>query len=292
MESRVLKFAAASLAAVFFSAAAPAFAGEPETNADGEMERRNRNALLGGGLLVGWYGATHWWKDGLTGNFRTAGEGWFGPDTYAGGADKMGHLFIGYAGTRLMARGFESLGNSPDEALWLGAATAFGTLLAIETVDGFSTKWRFSPEDLIMNAAGAGLGIFLERSPQLDRLLDFRMMYRPSRTGGSGFDPVGDYSGQTYLLVAKAAGVSAMNQSAPLRYLELAVGYGSRGYGDMPAAQRDRRIYVGVSLNLSGILDDTLFRQDRNSSAARATRMALEFFQVPGTAAALSTHSF
>lgn len=292
MGSRVQKSAAATLAAAFLFAAAPALAGEPETDADSGLERRNRNALLGGGLLVGWYGATHWWKDGLTANFRTAGEGWFGPDTYAGGADKTGHLFIGYAGTRLMARGFESLGNSPDDALWLGAAATFGTLLAIETVDGFSSKWRFSPEDLIMNAAGTGLGIFLERSPQLDELLDFRLMYRPSQTGGRGFDPVGDYSGQTYLLVAKASGIPALNQSAPLRYLELAVGYGSRGYGDAPAAQRERRVYVGVSLNLSGILDDTLFRKDRDSRAARATRTALEFFQVPGTAAALSTQSY
>lgn len=292
---------AAALAAVLILAAAPALAGEPPVDvagdtavlSDRELERRNRNVLIGGGLLVGWYGATHWWKDGLTGNFRTAGEGWFGRDTYAGGADKMGHLFISYAGTRLRARGFESLGNSPEDALWLGAAATFGTLLAIETVDGFSRKWRFSHEDLAMNAAGTALGILFERSPQLDKLLDFRLMYRPSRTGGRGssFDPVGDYSGQTYLLVVKAAGVPALNQSAPLRYLELAVGYGSRGYGEVPAALRDRRAYFGISLNLSGILDDTLFRRDRNSGAARVTRTALEFFQAPGTAA-LSAHSF
>ncbi len=243
--------------------------------------------LIGGELLVGWYGATHWWSDGLTGNFRTTSEGWFGRDTYAGGADKMGHLFFGYAGTRLMARGFESLGNSPDDALRLGAATTFGTLVAIEVVDGFSKKWRFSYEDAIMNAAGTALGVFFERSPRLDGLLDFRLMYRPTRS----FDPVGDYSGQTYLLVAKAAGVPALNRSG-MRYLELAVGYGSRGFDEPSPAQRQRCAYFGISLNLSEILNDTLFREDRGSRAARTSRTALEFFQVPGTAAALATHSF
>lgn len=306
MNILLLKHAAATAAAAFLCVASPALGSEPPSaveddvraaaTEEGELARRNRNAILGGGLLVGWYGATHWWKDGLTGNFRSANEGWFGRDTYAGGADKMGHVYIGYAGTRLLAKRFESLGNSPDDALWLGAASTFGTLLAIETVDGFSRKWRFSHEDLLMNAAGTALGVLFEKSPGLDSLLDFRVMYWPSpsaRRSGS-FDPIGDYSGQTYLLAAKASGVAALRESRPLRYLELAVGYGARGYGEgeAPAAQRSRRAYVGISLNLAEILDDTLFRKERNSGAARATRTALEFVQVPGTAAALSRRSF
>lgn len=266
------------------------------TLSEQEVTRRNRNVILGGGLAIGLYGATHWWKEGLTNNFRTVNEGWFGQDTYAGGADKMGHLFFTYAGTRLLARGFEELGNDPERALWLGAATTFGTLLAVETIDGFAQRWRFSKEDMIMNAVGTGLGILFEKSPDLDKALDFRIQYWPSpaarRQGKT--DPFGDYSGQTYLLVAKAAAVPALRQYPPLRYLELAVGYGTRGYepNEGPDTIRSRHGYLGISLNLAEILDDTLFKDSRHSRPQRITHQILEYVQVPGTAGALVDRTF
>ena len=43
--------------------------------------------------------------------------------------------------------------------------------------------------------------------PDLDRLVDFRVLYQKS--SGSNWEPFGDYSGQTYLLVGKATGVPA-----------------------------------------------------------------------------------
>lgn len=265
------------------------------TLSEQDVARRNRNVIMGGGLAIGLYGATHWWKDGLTNNFHTVDEGWFGQNTYAGGADKMGHLFSNYAGTRLLTRCFEQLGNDPDQALWLGAATTFGTLLAVETIDGFSRKWRFSKEDVVMNAIGTGLGILFEKSPELDKALDLRILYWPSsaaRRQGK-VDPFGDYSGQTYLLVAKAAAVPALRRYQPFRYLELAVGYGSRGYepNEGPGAIRSRHGYIGISLNLAEILDDTLFKGSRNSQSQRVTHQILEYVQVPGTAAAVD-HTF
>jgi len=269
-------------------------ADEGATPTKEELAQRNRIALVSGELLVGWYGATHWWKDGLSGDFQTVNEGWFGPDTYTGGADKLGHLFTGYAGTRLLARGFERLGNSPDDALWLGAATTLGTLTAIETLDGFSPRWRFSYGDMIMNIAGTALGVYLEKSPRLDAIFDFRLLYLPSSRAGQqkSFDPIGDHSGQTFLLVAKASGVPSLRSHSALRYLELAVGYGTRGYGEGAAVQPSRNVYVGISLNLSELLDSSLFSDDRNSESARASRTALKFFQVPGTAVAIGHHSF
>ena len=266
------------------------------TLSEQDVARRNRNVIVGGGLAIGLYGATHWWKDGLTNNFRTVDEGWFGQDTYAGGADKMGHLFSTYAGTRLLTRCFEEIGNDPEHALWLGAATTFGTLLVIETIDGFSQRFRFSKEDLVMNTIGTGLGILFEKSPGLDKALDFRIQYWPSsaaRRQGK-IDPLGDYSGQTYLLVAKAAAVPALRQYQPLRYLELAVGYGTRGYepNEGPDTVRSRHAYLGISLNLAEILDDSLFKDSRNSRSQRITHQVLEYVQVPGTAGALVDHNF
>jgi hypothetical protein len=285
---------AAPAAADISPAAAPALVQGERTTlpvlSEEQAHARTHWLIAGGVAGIGLYGATHWWKDGLTGNFRTVDEGWFNQDTYAGGADKLGHAYSAYAGTRLLARGFEELGNSPERSLWLAAATSLGALTAVEVVDGYSKKYRFSKEDAIMNALGTGLGVLLEKSPELDKLLDFRVRYWPSDDARrlKQIDPVDDHSGQTYLLVAKASGVAALRKYDPLRYLELAVGYGSRGYEPNTGAggERSRNVYYGVALNLAEILDDSLFSGAyKGSRSQRITNTILEFIQVPGTAA-------
>jgi len=251
---------------------------------------RFRNAaLIGAGVvLVGTYGLNKWWNDGFTGDFRTENEGWFGQNTRSGGADKLGHTYFTYAGIRLLTRGFEAIGNDPRQSLRLGMWSALGVMTAIEVADGYSRKYRFSAQDAIMNVAGAGLGYLLERYPDVDRLVDLRLLYKPSP--GSRFDPAGDYSGQTYLFVLKANGVSALQNHEPLRYFELALGYGSRGYENPPGSERSRNLYIGVSLNLAEVLGRTVFRGDRErSTAQRGTDFFLEFIQLPGTAV-LSRH--
>ena len=107
---------------------------------------------------------------------------------------------------------------------------------------------------MLMNIAGVGMGIAMERFPHLDSVVDLRFMYRPSNEDGSGFSPFGDYSGQTYLLVLKGSGIPAWRHHGVLRYLELAVGYGTRGYSNSSIStsnpdQRERNLYVGISLN-------------------------------------------
>jgi hypothetical protein len=90
------------------------------------------------------------------------------------------------------------------------------------------------------------------------------------------------------LLVAKAAGFDALRKHDSLRYLELAVGYGSRGYEPNTGNpdDRSRHIYYGVSLNLAEILGDTAFSGSyKGGRTQRITNTVLEFFQVPGTAA-------
>ncbi|MDP1635652.1 MAG: DUF2279 domain-containing protein, partial [Gallionellaceae bacterium] len=257
----------------------------------GEYRRFRTQALIWGGAgSVLTYGATVWWKEGSSGHFRTASEGWFGQDTYAGGADKLGHAYSTYAGTRLLARAFEWAGNDHDDAIVLSAATVFGTLLAVETLDGFSKRYKFSKEDMVMNAVGTGLGLLFEKNKRLDDLLDFRLHYWPSGDAKrlDQVGPVGDYSGQTYLLVAKATGVPQLRNHEVLRYFELAAGYGSRGFepnNGVPAPDRSRHVYFGISLNISEILRNTVFRDSAEKSRSqRVTETVLEFVQVPGTA--------
>ncbi|HZM44159.1 MAG TPA: DUF2279 domain-containing protein [Burkholderiales bacterium] len=254
-----------------------------------EQLRLRNAAVIGGGiLLVGAYGAAKWWQDGFTGDFRTQKEGWFGQNTSSGGADKLGHAFSAYVGTRLVAQAFNAVGNEPEPARRLAAWSTLAVMLGIEVLDGYSKKYSFSWEDALMNVAGVGIGYLMERNRELDNLLDFRLLYRKSE--GSNFDPAGDYSGQTYLLVAKASGVPALRENSVLRYFELAAGYGTRGYQSPPGVERERKLYFGVSVNLSEVLAQTVFRGAKDRGfPQRATDLFLEFVQVPGTAA-LASH--
>lgn len=248
-----------------------------------ELRLRNAGLIGAGALLVGAYGMVKWWNDGFTGEFRTEDEGWFGQGTKYGGADKLGHAFFAYGGTRLYSEAFAAAGNDPGRARVLGFWTTLAITTAVEVLDGYSRQYRFSSQDAAMNLVGAGLGFLMERHPGLDRLVDFRLQYK--RSSGSDWDPGGDYSGQTYLLVGKAAGVPALSQHSVLRYFELAVGYGTRGY-ETPGAERERNLYYGISLNLSEVLSQTVFRGAKERSGAqRATNLFLELIQVPGTVA-------
>jgi hypothetical protein len=260
-----------------------------------EPDDRNlrwKNAAVIGGItaVVGYYGVNNWWKDGFSGSFRTVDEGWFGQDTYAGGADKAGHIYFTYTGARLLTRAFEAVGNDPRRALRLGAWTSFGVMTGVEVIDGFSKKFAFSMEDAVANAAGAAFAVLLEAYPRVDALLDFRLLYQRSddarRVGET--DLLADYSGQTYLLALKADGIPRLREVPVVRYLELLVGYNTRGYEPNDGTMNDphRRIYYGVGLNLSRLLSDTVFRCGlKGGKIQRGTDTVLEFLEVPGTAA-------
>jgi hypothetical protein len=256
---------------------------------DRAQVRRNTLGIIGGSALaIGLYGNAKWWKDGFTGDFNTVNEGWFGQHTYAGGADKLGHFYMNYAGTRLISRAFQWVGNDPEQSLALAAWTTLGTYTAVEVLDGFSRKWRFSKEDAIMNTLGVGAALLLEKNPELDRVLDLRLLYRPSRQNNYDYQPFDDYAGQTYLLVAKASGIPLLREQPVLRYLEFAVGYGTRGYKDksgVPAQEGTRHVYAGISLNLSELLNRTVFADTSRAEGARDfSNTFLEFVQIPGTA--------
>ncbi|MDH5649587.1 MAG: YfiM family protein [Gammaproteobacteria bacterium] len=264
------------------------YEGVNETDLE-QTARRTRWIIWGTALSYAAYGYTNWWKAN-DGEFNVADELWFQEESYAGGADKLGHAYSAYVTTRLMTRGFEWAGHDRNHAANLGAIVAGSTLLGVELFDGFAQEYGFSREDLIMNILGVGMAVVLENNQKLDDLFDFRVQYRRSRDARelNERDPVSDYSGQTYLFILKASGVPALRSSKFLQYLELAVGYGSRGYepDDGSLLDRERKIFYGLSLNVSQILDSSVFRGDRQSSRARViSRNIFEYVQIPGTAA-------
>lgn len=243
------------------------------------LQRRNSLIIATGAAMVAAYGFHNWWDSGFGGGFDSANEGWFGADTDFGGADKLGHLYGNYAGVRLLAPLFELAGNSRAASTSLALWSTLGVYTAVEVIDGFSRTWQFSAQDALANAAGAALGYALETRPEYDAILDLRIDYRRSPRS-SDFDPFGDYSAQRYLLVVKADGFGALRGHSLLRYIEFAVGYGTRGYGGAGVRQRDT--YVGLSLNLARLLADGVYEGRMHSTTfQRGTDRLFELVQLP-----------
>jgi hypothetical protein len=189
-----------------------------------------------------------------------------------------------------MTKSFQWAGHSQPQALQLAGITSATLSVGVEVLDGFTKKYGFSPEDVVMNLTGIGTGIILENYPYLDNLFDFRLKYWPSDDAIrlKEYDSFSDYTGQTYLLITKASGILPLRQTKWLRYLELAVGYGTRGYQPTDGTNSEpkkRNFYYGLSLNLSQLLNDTLFKQNPTSSYTKLiTEQVLEYLQMPGTA--------
>ena len=269
---------------------APPPAGAPEEPTARGLRWKNAAAIGGIAATVGIYGMNSWWEDGFSGSFRTADEGWFGQNTYAGGADKAGHAYFTYTAARLLTRGFEAIGNDTGHALRLGTWTSLGVMTAVEVVDGFSKKFSFSMEDAVANAVGATFAVLVEKYPCIDALLDFRLLYQQSadaRQVGET-DPLADYSGQMFLLAVKADGIPRLREVPVVGYLELQVGYNTQGYEPNDGTMNDphRRIYYGIGINLSRLLSDTVFRGDlKGGKIQRGTDTVLEYLAIPWTAA-------
>ncbi len=252
-----------------------------ETLADQQDLDRRTRLLIGAGVGATYlYGLKSWWGDGFEGRFKAEREGWFGRDTAHGGQDKLGHYMFTYAGARLLTWGLESLGHDREKAIWLGAATAFATLSGIEMIDGFAKKWSFSPEDFLMNTAGAAAAVLLERNPKLDRMFDFRIHYSAStRQDGTrrSWEPISDYAGQTYYFVTKAEGFEQLDRLPGVRYLELSLGYRARGFEN--GGDGGRFSYVGVSFNLGKLLRETVLAS--RPAARKVNDNLFEYVQFP-----------
>ncbi len=230
-----------------------------------------------------------WWSQGFTTQFNFAQEGWFGPDTYSGGMDKLGHFFGFYVGTRLGSDALAWARVPADEAIWLSAAINFGVGFGIEVLDAMSREgvYGFSWQDLTMDALGIGLGVLMQFRPELDRYFAVRWLYSPSGRPDSWYDH------QIYLIAFRLSGPSAIGRDNPLRYFELLAGYGAKGFNsDFDYSQgdtRQRTVYLGIGLNLTEIFDRTVFSGSwRGSRTQRITDGILRYVQVPGTAAAVS----
>jgi predicted lipoprotein DUF2279 len=207
-------------------------------------------AVLVGTPIVGYFA---WWSSSTRSSFEFANERWFQRDTYAGGADKASHVFLGYISTIALQNIYRSLDKTPAQArgLALGVMVVSGAL--IEIGDGFS-QYGFSWEDITANAVGAALATGLDAWGLKDTV-GLRFGYVKAlvpdaccRYGGYG----GDYSKEIYSADLKLAGFLPRlgARPGPARYFLLSVTYGTKGYRYSAELLRQRNLGVELGLNV------------------------------------------
>jgi len=198
-------------------------------------------------------------------SFRFTNEGWFGQNTYAGGADKAAH-FVNYTIlSREMIYLYQKLGYSEQASVWLGASMGLLEGLANEFGDGFN-RYGFSPQDATMDTLGSAISGVLMATRNED-LIGFRTGFLfPKSTvtccavPGKG----GDYSYKIYTADLKLAGASRRLglDIGPLRYLFFSVTYGSKFYPSGAVNLRERQVGFEIGLNFEEILNSLGARRD------------------------------
>ena len=249
--------------------------------------KRHAKVLAAGGLAATYaafstYAYFAWFRGKQNGGMGLTYDG-FGVDTYAGGADKLGHAWAAYALTRgttayLTAAGWPRLGSSIAAA---SISQVFFTLSEYED----SLVYQFEVYDIVANVAGAAFAVAMVNVPELDRFIDFRLEYFPSvdyrrsvRRDGN-IDFFQDYSGQSYQL---ALHTSAFGVPRWAGYLDLVVGFETRNYSP-PRTDPERiptqSLYIGVTLNLQHVLREVFC----DSLGRRIGHTVFEYLSVPYT---------
>ncbi len=208
-------------------------------------------ALTGAGLVTSL-------TDSKLQPFRFASEGWFGPNTYAGGADKAVH-FVNYSIlSREMAYMYQKLGYSESASIWLGFGTSVLEGLANEFGDGFN-RYGFSWGDATMDTLGAGASALI-LATRTEDLFNFRNGFLQPRSKATCCMVPGkghDYSYGIYTVDLKLAGVSRRLglDVGPLRYLLVSVTYGTKFYPSGLPSLRERQVGFEIGLNFEEILN-------------------------------------
>jgi hypothetical protein len=250
-------------------------------------------AVTVGGIYVGLYGwlSLAWYdREDESDAFLLNDEGWFGSDTYAGGADKVGHAWINYT----MVRGITGIltygGWDHRASLMVSSLLSFGFFTISEVKDGYHKSYGFSSGDMVCNFLGNGLALALELSPELDRRFAFRVDYLPS---SEFIDQVWergplnvpeDYTGQKFLLAYHLGSIDSLVKNPYftwVEYVDLDLGFHASGYKPTPSVptEREQTLFVGVSLDLQPLLGP----KGTGGAGRRAMRFVTETYQVPYT---------
>lgn len=221
--------------------------------------------------------------------FTVGGDGLFGRNTYAGGADKLGHAWANHLATYAGGRILEAGGWDTLPASVISASLSWTLFLLVEIKDGF--YYQLSLGDMAGNTAGALFAALLLNSQRLNDTLDFRVQYFPSsdyrrELRNGDIDVAEDYSGQTYLLSVHLKAIPGLS-SSPFgwwtQYIDVSAGFESRNYLPEPAdpdAFKRQSLFLGVSLNLQHLLEESFGGRPKHW-AHHAANGILEFYSPP-----------
>jgi len=270
-------------------------------------DHRVRAIATVGALYVGFSGWAYlaWYRNVPSlGAFEWGRDGYFGRNTYAGGADKLGHAWATMVLSRATTGMLRWGGWGRTSSAVIGSALGWALFLAVEVKDGY--YYRFSRGDEVMNTAGAVLSALLTTQPRLDALLDFRVAYAPSdeyiglwrgeyygSKKGNSLNIAEDYSGETYFLALHLDAVPRPRATpravaAVLDYVDLGVAFQTRKYKPdaPPDAVPTQTLFLGATVNLQRVLDRTLGTGGRRARRGAAVGRAIsEVFALPYTIA-------
>lgn len=230
-------------------------------DADNSLLIGGASLAIMGAMLAG--GAVAWWVDKGLEPFHLKETGYLGRDTYAGGADKMGHFTANFIAVQTMTSVYEWLGVEHDHALLFASAFILTAGTAIEVIDGF-TRHGFEYQDVIANALGLGLGVLSVVSPEFASVFGVRISYFPSPTYKAALNnglrayinTINDYSGEIVYLDLKLKGVFELLglRPGPARYLLAGVNWGTYGY-EPDAPMRARHLGFHASIAMNEVID-------------------------------------
>jgi hypothetical protein len=210
-------------------------------------------ALLSTGVLG--FSAVASFTDHPNGGFHFAEEGWFGENTYAGGADKAAHFVKFEIMARELAVMYEYLGFSRRQSVIGGFAVSWLSGLVNELGDA-TNDYGFSYEDLVMDTFGAGSAALVSVTGTRD-LFGFRVGPLFVQAPPREVDGIGrDYTHEIYTADLQLGGVARRLGLPlwPMRFFLLSGTYGVWGYPYGAPDQRQRLIGMELGLNFAEML--------------------------------------
>ncbi len=236
------------------------------------------------------------WGWGDRSTWLWANEGYFGKNTYEGGADKTAHMFSHYMVFRASYNIFNYTESGGRAKWYYSTITTSAMGLAIELGDAYAGQNGFAYEDLIVDAVGIGIAALCERFPLVDSFIALSAEYYPTkyfrhRPNKLWLFP-DDYSGWKFLINFKLAGFKDLGLDVPdfLRYIMIDVGYYCRGYtkyeqgpskyvSSYANPEKKQNLFIGVSLNVAELIKD-MYR-DKNSLSCRAMQQPFRYYHLP-----------
>lgn len=251
---------------------------ETPSKSESNILSRNRTAAVTGGILFVPTFATlvgmQLWEWGDQTHFKASSDGWFSSKTTHGGADKLGHAWSFFVGTKMFTYYFDHVfPENHTKAAIMGALLSSLGGIAVEIGDGFATDYGFSYTDIVFNSLGVLIALGQELFPWFDNLVDFSLYLFPSPGFTSSknknkTDIATDYSGQLATINIRLGGIPIVKDTF-LRYFRFDFGYFTRCYQPYDACSKEisgvsefesRNIYFGFSFDFARMISEKYYK--------------------------------